>query len=76
LNEIFKPKVIGVHDYSYLIFDRWGTKIFETTNTEEGWNGHFKNKLCKSDVYVYKITFEDDVENGFHQYIGKVTLVR
>lgn len=76
LNEIFKPKVIGVHDYSYLIFDRWGTKIFETTNTEEGWNGHYKNKLCKSDVYVYKITFEDDVENVFHQYIGKVTLVR
>lgn len=76
LNEIFKPKVIGVHDYSYLIFDRWGTKIFETADTEEGWNGYYKNKLCKSDVYVYKITFEDDVENGFHQYIGKVTLVR
>ncbi|MDO9186561.1 MAG: PKD domain-containing protein [Bacteroidia bacterium] len=76
LNEIFKPNVMGVHDYSYLIFDRWGTKIFETTNTEEGWNGHYKNKLCKSDVYVYKITFEDDVENVFHQYIGKVTLVR
>jgi gliding motility-associated-like protein len=76
LNEIFKPKVIGVHDYSYLIFDRWGTKIFETTNTDEGWNGHYKNTLCKSDVYVYKITFNDDVENTFHQYIGKVTLVR
>lgn len=76
LNEIFKPKVIGVHDYSYLIFDRWGIKLFETSDTEEGWNGYYKNKLCKSDVYVYKITFEDDVENRFHQYIGKVTLVR
>lgn len=76
LNEIFKPKVIGVHDYSYLIFDRWGTKIFETKDYEEGWSGYYKNKLCKSDVYVYKITFEDNVENAFHQYIGKVTLLR
>ena len=76
LNEIFKPKVIGVHDYSFLIFDRWGTKIFDTSDTEEGWNGYYKNKLCKGDVYVYKITFEDDVESRYHQYIGKVTLLR
>ena len=76
LNEVFKPKVIGVYDYSFLIFDRWGSKLFETSNSEEGWNGCVKNKLCSNDVYVYKITFKDAVEKTFHQYIGRVTLVR
>jgi gliding motility-associated-like protein len=76
VNDVFKPKVIGVHDYAFLIFDRWGIKIFDTSNTEEGWSGYYKNKLCKDDVYVYKITFKDDLQNDFHQYIGKVTLLK
>jgi gliding motility-associated-like protein len=76
INDIFKPKLIGVHDYNFLIFDRWGEKIFETHNSEDGWNGFFKGKLCSNDVYVYKIFFRDDVKNDFHQYIGRVTLVR
>lgn len=76
LNDIFKPKLLGVHDYTFLIFDRWGEKIFETNNKEVGWNGYFKGRLCTNDVFVYKINFRDDVDNLDHQYIGRVTLVR
>jgi gliding motility-associated-like protein len=75
LNDVFKPKLIGVHEYLFLIFDRWGQKLFETSNSEEGWDGYYKNNLCSNDVYVYKITFKDDVKNDFHQYIGKVILL-
>lgn len=76
LNDVFKPKVIGVHDYTFLIFDRWGNKLYEGSDKDEGWNGYYKKELCKSDVYVYKINFRDDVKNEFHEYIGRVTLVR
>jgi gliding motility-associated-like protein len=76
LNDVFKPKLIGVHDYKFLIFDRWGEKIYETENPEDGWNGFYKGELCTNDVYVYKIIFRDDVRNDPHQYIGHVTLVR
>jgi gliding motility-associated-like protein len=76
INDIFKPKLIGVHSYDFLIFDRWGERIFETQNSEDGWNGYFKGHLCTNDVYVYKISFRDDVRNDYHEYIGKVTLVR
>ncbi len=76
LNDIFKPVVLGVHDYNFLIFDRWGEKIFETHDMNEGWNGYFKGRLCTNDVFVYKIDFRDDVLNNVHQYIGSVTLVR
>lgn len=76
LNDVFKPKLIGVHDYLFMIFDRWGEEIFETQDPDEGWNGFYKGKLCTNDVYVYKIIFRDDVRKDPHQYIGHVTLVR
>lgn len=76
LNDVFKPVLIGVHAYTLLIFDRWGEKIFESQNSDEGWNGYYQGRLCSNDVYVYKINFRDDVKNSSHEYIGKVTLVR
>lgn len=76
MNDVFKPVLLGVHDYSFLVFDRWGEKIFETENSDDGWNGYYHNRLCSNDVYVYKITFRDDVRGIYHQYIGRVTLVR
>jgi gliding motility-associated-like protein len=76
INDVFKPKVIGVHKYSFMIFDRWGEKLFETNDLNEGWDGIYKNNLCQQDVYVYKISFWDDIYREHHQYIGSVTLVR
>ncbi len=76
LNEKFKPKVQGVHDYHFLIFDRWGENLFETNDIQQGWNGYYQSQMCESGVYIYKITFTDDIYNKHHQYIGKVTLLR
>jgi gliding motility-associated-like protein len=76
LNDIFKPKVAGVHKYSFMIFNRWGEKLFETQNLSEGWNGYYKNNLCEQDVYVYRISFWDDEKSVYHEYMGSVTLVR
>jgi gliding motility-associated-like protein len=76
LNDSFRPIMMGVHDYRFLIFDRWGEVVFETRDELEGWDGTFKGRLCTNDVYVYKVTLRDDVRNMEHQFIGKVTLVR
>ena len=76
LNDVFMPKLFGVYNYDFMIFDRWGEKIFETEDLLTGWNGFYKDKLCEQGVYVYKISFFDEVDKVNHQYIGGVTLVR
>lgn len=75
VNDVFKPVTTCVHDYQFLIFNRWGEKIFETSNPGEGWNGYYKGALSKQDVYVYKLLFMDP-KNEFHQDIGKFLLLR
>jgi gliding motility-associated-like protein len=76
LNDLFKPKIANVHNYQFLIFNRWGDKIFQTSDPESGWNGYYKGNLCEADSYVYKINFVDDERKAFHEYSGNLTLIR
>jgi gliding motility-associated-like protein len=70
------PIVFGVEEYKFDIYDRWGEKIFSTTDTTSGWDGTYKGKLCQQDVYVYMITFLNQVTNRDEYHYGHVTLLR
>jgi len=39
------------------IFDRWGEELFVTNDPDRGWDGVYKGKLSKNDVYVYELKF-------------------
>lgn len=58
-NREFKP-VIGfgqeVVDYEMEIFDRYGARIFLTTEIDEGWRGNKDGRQLPNGVYVYQIT--------------------
>ena len=75
LNDDFLPIVIGAEKYDFEIFDRWGERIFKTDNTKQGWNGTFKGKLCKQDVYVWRISFTNVVSEKDEIHYGHVTLL-
>ena len=76
-NDIFRlnfpPEYVTAFELN--IFDRWGQKLFTTTNLNEGWDGTNKNIDSPIDVYAYylKITFNDAIEET---YRGNVTLIR
>ena len=79
VNDYFYPRQLlskGVVGFSMTIFDRWGQKIFETTNTNgRGWDGKFNGKDQPEGVYIYQINAI--LKNGRPEnYSGNVTLVR
>jgi gliding motility-associated-like protein len=77
LNEFFIPKGDNFNpdEYVFMIYDRWGGKVFETTNVSLGWDGAINGEPCKSGVYAYVIHFRE--KTGLEQkYIGHVTLIR
>jgi len=53
-NDVFFPEHKGVKDYHLEIYTRWGELIFVTDDINVGWNGYYKGKLAKQDVYVWK----------------------
>lgn len=75
-NGIFKIKKRGLaklKDFS--VFNRWGNKIFTTTNIDEGWDGTFNGKPQPTGVYVYMVDAVT-LEGKEVKLQGNVTLIR
>ncbi len=39
--------------FYFAIYDRWGEKVFETTDQKQCWDGKYKGKLMNTATYVY-----------------------
>lgn len=53
-NDVYRAIVYASLDKFYLaVFDRWGAKIFETTDPFIGWDGTFNGQLENAGTYVY-----------------------
>jgi gliding motility-associated-like protein len=77
-NKYFYPKGQGwdLNNYEFLIFNRWGGQIFETTNYAIQWNGRtIDGELAPQDVYVWMVVLKD-FTGKTHTYRGRVTLIR
>jgi gliding motility-associated-like protein len=75
LNAIFKIYGTGIARIEGGIFDRWGERIIEFDSLDDFWDGTFKGKQCKSDVYAYRF-FITDINGQLIKALGSVTLIR
>jgi gliding motility-associated-like protein len=74
-NDMFLPLTRGVVEFELLVFNRWGTLLFQSTDPNTGWDGTYQGKLCQQDVYVYK--FSASYENGERFVrVGDINLIR
>jgi gliding motility-associated-like protein len=78
LNDVFRVSGFGItaHDFHFMIFNRWGAKIFDTTDPSAAWDGKLNGSVVKSDVYVWKVTatFFNTIEP--YEATGHVTLLK
>jgi len=77
INEIFIPEITGARTYEFIIFSRWGNTVFQTNNTNEGWNGAQNNsgEILPLGIYTYVINIKD-LNGEFHTRTGTITMIR
>ncbi|MCC7298774.1 MAG: gliding motility-associated C-terminal domain-containing protein, partial [Bacteroidia bacterium] len=52
-NDKYSPVInCKILSYKLMIYNRWGQKIFESTNTEEQWDGSYMGLPAQEGVYV------------------------
>lgn len=60
-NKVFKPKMTFMNNYLLIIYSKWGSKVFETTEPSEGWTGKSSSgKLMMRGTYTYYVRFIDE----------------
>jgi gliding motility-associated-like protein len=66
-----------VSEIVFAIYNRWGEKVFETTDVtlSECWDGTYKGKALNAGTFVYKLTVTR-TNNDFIEESGNITLVR
>lgn len=69
VNDTFQVVGINIKDLYLVIYNRWGEKIFESTNELKAWDGFYKDEVCKDDVYVYKVFYK--LANGASKNLQK-----
>lgn len=77
LNNKFDIKIKGQTKYELFIYNRWGTKVFESTDAEYDWDGtNFNNGTdCPAGTYYY--VFKYEMLNGDKKSMnGTITLIR
>ncbi len=77
VNDTFGPLLFGSNTeiVKFLIFNRWGQKVFESSPGKLRWDGKVDGKDAPSDVYGYYILLR--YSNGVEEPLkGDVTLLR
>ncbi len=74
----FSDDLLPVDSVHFIIYDRSGKKVFETTDKEEGWNGGLNNgkEACPDGTYYYifkynlmgRNTYETPVNGSVHMF--------
>ena len=69
-NDVLFVRGQGISTLDIRIYDRWGEKVFETSELSNGWDGTFKGKMMDQGVFVYTMyvqftdgTVKDDKGN-------------
>ena len=81
INDVFGPVFSNldlVRDYRFVIFDRWGTVIFESTDPNERWTGEYQDgdHFITDGVYSWLLFFRGRDEINSQSSSGIVSITR
>ncbi len=83
INDVFRVVGLSIEEFEMSIWNRWGEKIWDTTNINEPWDGSYKNRRhyveAENYVYVVRFTYRDEVTDlvsEWKEVTGFVTVIR
>jgi len=82
-NQFFQPVFTSgfdPYDYNLFIYNRWGELIFESHDTQYGWNGSYGSnsevEIVQDGIYTWKIEFKTSDTDERKVLVGHVNVLR
>ncbi len=76
VNDEFRVAYRSLKTYRIDIFDRWGRKVYSSTNPGHGWDGRIGRGEASPGVYFYVIKAQGFIEEEKYNLHGTITLIR
>jgi gliding motility-associated-like protein len=67
---------IDIYNFSLILFNRWGEKIWESHDPSIHWNGTYNGKMVQDGMYTWKLDFKEKHGDKRHSYTGHVNIIR
>lgn len=74
-NDVLRVRGKGIQELQFIIFNRWGEKVFETSDLNSGWDGTQNGEPMNLSVFVYVLKGKY-IDGKFFDVKGNVTLMR
>ena len=53
-DDVLKALPVGIKEFKYLsVYNRWGQRIFYTTDASKGWDGTINGETQNTDVFIW-----------------------
>ncbi len=53
-----KQNLAPILTYSFSVFNRWGSLVFQTNDVDKAWDGTYKGEKLSVDNYVWVLNIE------------------
>lgn len=75
INDELRVSIPNLRDYRMSIINRWGTKVYESTDIFQNWDGKRLHQDLPAGIYYYIISGKD-VHNNIIKKTGSIMLLR
>jgi gliding motility-associated-like protein len=75
INDVFLVFGKEINYFHLQIFDRWGEKVFESDDENQGWDGTYRRAIQPPGVYVYTLDISFFGANS-ETHKGSISLIR
>ncbi|MBA3674339.1 MAG: gliding motility-associated C-terminal domain-containing protein [Chitinophagaceae bacterium] len=75
-DKFFPVSNCRLSEFEFMVFNRWGEKIFETKKISSPWDGRFMGQPCETGSYVYILSYKFENDNITNKKKGNVYLIR
>jgi gliding motility-associated-like protein len=76
-NDLFRvPPVLGLTIGHFSVFNRWGSLVFSTANSSDGWDGRLGGQDQPSGTYVWMVQYYNPISKTQVMKTGTVELIR
>jgi gliding motility-associated-like protein len=63
-----------VRSFNYALYNRWGQKVFETNDVNQGWDGRINGVLMSTAMYVWKAEYTGWTNGSLNRFVESGTL--